>query len=294
MNTTQTGIKCGKCTGYHSSVAEVKACSLGQPTAPAEQPTALQKFVTQHSRNDRVRQSLGLRPMGGEQSGGTAPQKPARPFDRPAKQAEVKDYPPSEKALKYAKDRLDLRQWVPTKDANGVYTDHLSRFHLDLAMRVLAGKPISAEQCSDLIEALGKCPYKAKTATPAAPQAPEHKATATASAEVQRLLAQHQVPDGGYAVEDEDGVLHFYVVKVVHKDSGRRGLRERASDTLHRMYAGQQLGALRRIVEAGLKAAAERYADELEICYACHRTLTDETSRALGIGPICRNHGLAL
>jgi uncharacterized protein DUF6011 len=36
-------------------------------------------------------------------------------------------------------------------------------------------------------------------------------------------------------------------------------------------------------------AAQARYGIELGECYHCHRTLTDDTSRALGIGPVCRN-----
>lgn len=36
--------------------------------------------------------------------------------------------------------------------------------------------------------------------------------------------------------------------------------------------------------------AAARYGQELGRCYNCNRTLTDETSRELGIGPECRKH----
>ena len=35
--------------------------------------------------------------------------------------------------------------------------------------------------------------------------------------------------------------------------------------------------------------AGPRYGQTIGRCYACHRTLTDETSRALGIGPDCRS-----
>lgn len=295
MSTTAKSIKCGHCKGTHETTEQVRQCPV---TGTAAQGV-LARLAGQHQRNAQVLRSLGM-------TGTTSPVEPlhndepvaakARPFDRPTRAHSALTgamREPTDKALGYAKDRLAKRQWAPTKSAVGAYTDHLSKAHMDLAMRVLTGKPISAEQCSELIEALGQCPYKAEPAAPSAPQASEHKATATASAEVQRLLAEHKVPDGGYAVEDEDGTLHFYAVKVVFKDTGRRGLREQASDTLHRMYAGQQLGALRRIIETGLKQAGERYAAELGMCYACRRTLTDETSRALGIGPICRGKGLS-
>jgi len=34
--------------------------------------------------------------------------------------------------------------------------------------------------------------------------------------------------------------------------------------------------------------AGPRFGREIGRCYVCGRTLTDETSRALGIGPVCR------
>jgi len=39
----------------------------------------------------------------------------------------------------------------------------------------------------------------------------------------------------------------------------------------------------------GPDAAGLRYADEIGTCYRCNRTLTDEASRAAGIGPVCAN-----
>lgn len=35
--------------------------------------------------------------------------------------------------------------------------------------------------------------------------------------------------------------------------------------------------------------AAKRYADEIGSCYRCNKTLTDDESRRLGIGPTCRS-----
>lgn len=46
--------------------------------------------------------------------------------------------------------------------------------------------------------------------------------------------------------------------------------------------------ALRAIMEASPDKAKARYGQELGQCGECNRTLTDETSRALGIGPVCR------
>jgi hypothetical protein len=49
--------------------------------------------------------------------------------------------------------------------------------------------------------------------------------------------------------------------------------------------------ALEAILEAGVDVAGTLYGTELGQCRKCNRHLTDETSRALGIGPDCRSQG---
>jgi hypothetical protein len=44
---------------------------------------------------------------------------------------------------------------------------------------------------------------------------------------------------------------------------------------------------LERIVNEGVSACARRYAQELGRCSRCNRHLTDEASRARGLGPEC-------
>jgi hypothetical protein len=92
------------------------------------------------------------------------------------------------------------------------------------------------------------------------------------------------VADGRYAVEKEDGTLMFYSVKNGHS---RTFVDVWASDT---RYPIQNPGERNRILEA-IKAdpdAGPRFGREIGRCYVCGRTLTDELSRSLGIGPICR------
>lgn len=48
--------------------------------------------------------------------------------------------------------------------------------------------------------------------------------------------------------------------------------------------------ALAAIADYGIDRAATLYGVEIGRCYVCNRTLTDETSRVLGIGPDCRGH----
>lgn len=49
------------------------------------------------------------------------------------------------------------------------------------------------------------------------------------------------------------------------------------------------VAALKAILKAGPAAAQILYGTEIGRCYKCNRHLTDEASRALGIGPDCRS-----
>jgi hypothetical protein len=96
-----------------------------------------------------------------------------------------------------------------------------------------------------------------------------------------------EVEPGRYALRGEDGVVRFYRVK--ESKQGRTYVMIQASDELHLVhwYRGG-----RDVVEAIAKdpaAAHELYGQELGHCWKCGRTLTDQTSRDLGIGPDCRS-----
>lgn len=94
-----------------------------------------------------------------------------------------------------------------------------------------------------------------------------------------------QVVDGHYAIRSyADGVVRFY--KVYTFRDGNRGVSIQASDELHpmpRVAAEQILGQIAADVESALAL----YGHEIGRCGVCHRTLTDEESRARGIGPKC-------
>jgi len=122
-----------------------------------------------------------------------------------------------------------------------------------------------------------------------------------ASATTQRPASWKTLPDvpsGLYAIESLSGNndLDFYKINrptegkwvgytfvdmVVggHPDFSVRGL-------------GKVQTILNRIVEAGIRESAERYGREIGKCCKCNRTLTDDDSRARGIGPEClKNSG---
>ena len=95
------------------------------------------------------------------------------------------------------------------------------------------------------------------------------------------------VEDGRYAVE-EDGVLKFFKVK----NGNRPGfvfLDIQASDEWHAVRNVTRIREIVALIAQDPQAAMIRYGRELGECGRCGRTLTDEASRAAGIGPVCIN-----
>lgn len=95
-----------------------------------------------------------------------------------------------------------------------------------------------------------------------------------------------KVADGRYAVEHE-GVLKFYKVKNGRKP-GYVFLDVQASDDWHSIRTPRRIHEILALIAEDELTAARRYGQELGKCSRCGRTLTDETSRAYGIGPDCR------
>jgi uncharacterized protein DUF6011 len=101
------------------------------------------------------------------------------------------------------------------------------------------------------------------------------------------------VPDGYYATASRSGRNDLDFWKVERPREGkwagrtfvRRVIGGKPDANTTNMQARLALLAIR---EAGTKAAALLYATELGLCSACNRHLTDEESRRLGIGPVCR------
>lgn len=106
-----------------------------------------------------------------------------------------------------------------------------------------------------------------------------------------KVEQQQQLPDvpaGRYAVETEEGHLAFYRVDRPTEGAwaGRTFVKVQASDELHPVRGGAAASVLRKIA-VDPAAASLRYGREIGSCGVCGRTLTDEDSRARGIGPIC-------
>jgi hypothetical protein len=115
---------------------------------------------------------------------------------------------------------------------------------------------------------------KAEAIAPGAPtgETPERRATSS-------------VADGRYAVEHE-GTLKFFKVKNGRKP-GFVFLDVQASDDWHSIRNVGRIAEILALIAADADEASLRYGRELGVCGDCGRTLTDETSRARGRGPVC-------
>lgn len=95
--------------------------------------------------------------------------------------------------------------------------------------------------------------------------------------------------EGRYAVEHE-GVLKFYrVSNGKGRWAGRTFLEVQASDERYPIRSAATKAEIFALILANPLEAAKRYGQELGACHRCGRTLTDATSRELGIGPDCRS-----
>lgn len=92
----------------------------------------------------------------------------------------------------------------------------------------------------------------------------------------------------GYYAIPLDGTLHYFRVRNVDSGrwAGRTFVDEQASDDFYAVR-GQRAQTILTAIKADPEAGA-RYGQTIGRCWRCRRTLTDETSRALGIGPDCR------
>jgi Family of unknown function (DUF6011) len=106
------------------------------------------------------------------------------------------------------------------------------------------------------------------------------------------------VPAGYYAVESATGKndLDFFRVDVPEKGKWEGFTfvkRVIGGHPEYRVKGAEARAVLARIAAAGVEDAAVKYGQEIGRCYRCNLTLTDELSRSLGIGPVCRKGGTA-
>lgn len=165
----------------------------------------------------------------------------------------------------------------------------------------------SAEVKACFDASLGRYPAKAAVALPApdseaASLFANHRDTPTAvldrpKPQVKRPFNWEyaDVPVGCYALrvpggEETDGELTIKFYEVSRPEEGTWAgatfVAAMASDELHpvRGQAGRKILAL---IQQDPEAAAVLYGQTIGVCGLCGRKLTDEVSRARGIGPVC-------
>lgn len=103
-----------------------------------------------------------------------------------------------------------------------------------------------------------------------------------------RVAAGPAVENGRYALRSDGGVK-FYKVNTPTDGAwaGRTFVDVQASDDFHPIRNKVDRAAILLSIAFDPKAAMELYGQQLGKCGHCGRTLTDEESRARGIGPIC-------
>jgi Family of unknown function (DUF6011) len=169
----------------------------------------------------------------------------------------------TEKQLDFIKSLASERDWQSGLNGN----DYERCFDTVCDGSKFVGKA----EASDLISALLALP---KVATPFAEKA-----------------SGQNVPEGYYAIDIDDTVKFYRVDRPTEgKWAGRTFVSVQASDEFHSLRNSEtRNNVLAAILAQGPDTATARYGQLIGRCGVCNRTLTDEISRSLGIGPICRN-----
>jgi hypothetical protein len=213
----------------------------------------------------------------------------------PAKEIFIKD--PSLEATTPQKNKVmallsDLRKVAPDvwKEASPWCNERMDKFTMGEISSVIDRLKL---RVAEAVERMAKEPAPAPEAKPAGSIMGSMRVSPDSARAWQQPGNNYprdkfsDVPDGYYAVLTEAGPLGFYRVST-WKDSGNRKVQVQASDELHPVKSRAVADAvLAKVREITPPVAGKTYADHLGNCWRCGRTLTDETSRAMGIGPVC-------
>ena len=181
----------------------------------------------------------------------------------------------TERQHSYAVDLLDKRNLAA--EARPAWRDRLVVLCADVYRTGVAMLwELERTQASALIDCLTALPVRER-----APLSP-------AQQEVAKQVPSNEVPVGRYAVEMGE-TLAF--VQVDRPEDGRWAgytfVTRQLADEFVRVSRQQAATILDAIQAAGPAEASKRYGREIGECGVCHRTLTNEDSRAAGIGPVC-------
>jgi hypothetical protein len=200
-------------------------------------------------------------------------------------QLEQLDHSVSLQARIYTAKMTDAGRWTPGRGGNA--SDWIGRMIAKVRELKFAPKAATASTCSNCDTSIRPdwCSVCRETT-------PEPVAAAPVAANVQhdelpiRQTKTHKPMPQYYAVEI-DGVTKFYRVKAGTKP-GWWWIEAQASDEFHPVRnVGMKNMILRAIIDQGPEECMRNYGRKINHCGRCHRTLTDATSRANGIGPEC-------
>ena len=116
------------------------------------------------------------------------------------------------------------------------------------------------------------------------------KAAAVSAAVDMRDVAE--VPAGRYAVDTNNGAVNELAFYKVDRPTGGRWagyvfVKHIVGGDEQRLSRAAGAAVLDKIAAAGAEAASARYGHEIGECGVCGRRLTNDDSRARGIGPVC-------
>lgn len=259
-------IKCGKCKGTHDSVRLVRACHEG-------------RLVLAMSLEDNLNQGAvfcvdcGIRDTSHQNAAGTVGKYLAS------------DLHPE--ACAKVQEELELAPLMPLVteacDWAGTWAEWVELYRNHRNAQDIPGLPgVTVADAANLRDA--------EVPQPRNPHYGEIKALrrnlANALADI---VPDHDKFRMAVRLPHEEDRVRFFRVDTPQKGrwAGFVFLKEQAGDDLHPVKGVAREEMIIKVLLEDAKAALKLYASELESCGICGRTLTDEESRARGIGPIC-------
>lgn len=205
----------------------------------------------------------------------------------------------TERQLSYCRALLDERDLFQSPKffdlVNGMDEGEYTRYIAHLKDVTLP--QLSKAKASELIGKLTALPKKANakpraTAGPWSPQPlNQNEFTEEKDLVFGMVRGDKVVPRGSYCIERLNdrqlNELNFYSVWIDKVEGEIRwSVKQYISDSLTKIARSHQYAVLDAIGQAPA-AAAMRYGLEKKRCGICHRKLTNDVSRARGIGPVC-------
>lgn len=264
-------IKCGKCKGIHGSAAAVRACYEAPTGATMTADRANHEEVmmqrmeadadrAQTLRDEQAKHDFRQRMECTRNSGQPTATEKQVAFIRKLV-AEKYNRPGSAEAVLTAYDEGNVWTTLTKRDASAMIQELLD-------MEAQEAKVPTA-----------KASTKGATSFPTAEDLPEGRYAIDTLEGAENKLAFYQVD------RPTEGKWAGYVFIKLLLGGGTGGDLQP-----ERLAMPVQVSVAKRIVEAGPREASLRFGQEVGVCGVCGRGLTNDDSRAAGIGPVCASN----